>query len=76
MLSNVDTNTEYLNRFDTHNITLGAGFRSGNFYVDAAYLLSMQEADFAPYYDAEVINPVASVTETKNKFMLTLGMRF
>ena len=76
MLSNMDTNTEYLNRFDTQNITLGAGFRSGMFYVDAAYLLSMQKADFAPYYDAEIVNPVASVTDTKHKFMMTLGMRF
>lgn len=76
MLSNMDTNTEYLNRFDTQNITLGAGFRSGMFYVDAAYLLSMQKADFAPYYDAEIVNPVASVTDTKHKFMMTVGMRF
>ena len=76
MLSNMDTNTEWLNRFDTQNITLGAGFRSGMFYVDAAYLLSMQKADFSPYYDAEIVNPVASVTETKHKFMLSVGMRF
>ena len=76
MLSNMDTNTEYLNRFDTQNITLGAGFRSGMFYVDAAYLLSMQKADFAPYYDAGIVNPVASVTDTKHKFMMTVGMRF
>ncbi len=76
MLSNMDTNTEYLNRYDTQNITLGAGFRKGMFYVDAAYLLSMQKADFAPYYDAEIVNPVASVTDTKHKFMMTVGMRF
>ena len=76
MLSNMDTNTEYLNRFDTQNITIGAGFRSGLFYVDAAYLLSMQKADFVPYYDAEIVNPAAAVTDTKHKFMLSLGMRF
>jgi hypothetical protein len=37
---------------------------------------TVQDADFYPFYDAEYVNPAASVNETKDKFVVTLGMRF
>ena len=78
MLSSVDTNTEYLNRFDTNTFTMGIGYRKGMFYIDAAYMLSMQSCDFYPYYDAEFedIAPSAKVDEMKNKFVVSAGLRF
>lgn len=76
MLSYVDTNTEYMNSFETNNYTLGFGYRGSSFYFDAAYMLTMQDSDFYPFYDAEYINPAASVNKEESKFVLTLGMKF
>ena len=76
MLSYVDTNTEYMNSYETNNYTAGFGYRGKSFYFDAAYMRTVQDADFYPFYDAEYINPAASVEDTRDKFVVTLGMRF
>lgn len=82
--TNVDTNTEYLNSYATNNYTLGMGYSSGNFYIDAAYLLSQRDADFYPFFDSYTDeatgrynrNAPATVTENRHKLVLTAGLRF
>ena len=78
MISNVDTNTEYLNRLETNNITLGLGYRKGAFYFDAAYMLSIKKGNFYTYYDVDYndMNPATDVDEIRNKFVMSVGMRF
>ena len=76
VISVADTNTDYLNRFDTHAATLGIGYNDKNFYADFAYRYSIQNSDFYPYYDSEIPNPSASVQDVRNHFVLTIGGRF
>ncbi len=76
MFSTTDTNTEYQNSFDRNIVTLGMGYNSGNFYIDAAYKLSIQNSEFYPYYDSEIVNPAAKVENVRNHFMVTIGGRF
>ena len=75
-ISATNTSTEYLNRLETNIITLGAGYRDTSFYMDFAYQLSLQKADFYPYYDPEYENPAATVEDMKNRLVVTCGFRF
>ncbi|NVO11733.1 MAG: outer membrane protein transport protein [Bacteroidales bacterium] len=58
----------------------GVGYRSGNFFVDAAYLYSMQKESYI-FYDLRntdgslAINPV-STKMTEGKLLITLGFKF
>ncbi len=76
ILSATDTNTEYLNSLETNIFSLGAGYHDNSMYLDFAYNLSLRDADFYPYYDPEVVNPAASVKDSKHHLVLTLGYRF
>lgn len=83
MMTMPDTNTEYLNSMEQRNYTLGFGYRNNAFYVDAAYVLSVRESDFYPFYDyfsdehGNVhSNAATTVKDTKNRFMVTAGIRF
>ena len=71
-----ETSTEYMNRFDKNVITSGIGFQGKMFYLDLAYVLEMQKADFYPFYDYEFVNPGAAVTMNNHSLAATLGMRF
>jgi len=53
-------------------ISGGIGYRSGNFFIDAAYLYSMQKEKYVFYLDA---NPV-SAKMTEGKFITTIGFKF
>lgn len=83
MIPITDTNTEYLNSLEQQNYTLGVGFRSGKFYIDAAFVLSEREAEFYPFYDRftddngrTVNNYGASVKDTDTRLVVTAGTRF
>lgn len=76
MIAVTDTNTEFLNRFDTHSATLGLGYYYKNIYADFAYRYSLQCSDFYPYYDSEIQGPSSSVRDVRNHFVLTIGGRF
>ncbi|NOU18363.1 MAG: hypothetical protein HOO91_12475 [Bacteroidales bacterium] len=58
----------------------GVGYRSGNFFVDAAYLYSIQKENYI-FYDLRntdgslAINPV-STKMTEGKLLVTLGFKF
>ena len=71
-----ETSTQYMNRFDKNVITSGIGFQGKMFYLDIAYVLEMQKADFYPFYDYEFVNPGAAVTMNNHSLVATLGMRF
>ena len=71
-----DTNTDFINRYESNIITLGAGYRSGNLYFDMAYKLAMQKADFYNYYDSEYYNPASEVSTNRSSFVFSLGYRF
>lgn len=70
------TSTEYTNTLATNIITLGLGYRGKHFYFDAAYQCSMQDAEFFPYVDPELSVPAAEVSLLRNKFAITMGVRF
>lgn len=82
MFTNVDTNTEYLNSFESQAYTFGLGYRGEVFYFDAAYKLTKRDSEFYPFYDSYDENGVtlsnrgAKVTENKNQMVITVGMRF
>lgn len=71
-----DTNTDFVNKFETSVVTLGTGYRGENWYFDAAYKLAMQKADFYNYYDSEYENPCADVKTERSSLVFTLGYRF
>lgn len=58
----------------TSQISVGGGYRSGNFSLDMAYLHTMRTEKYK-FYDMDNLSPV----ETKlndGKFLVTLGFRF
>jgi len=74
---------------DRQNITLGLGYRFGNFSIDAAYVHTTQTSQwsaFSPFprnYDNAYAlvqdvqrGPTAQLKDTRNRFALTLGFRF
>lgn len=71
-----DTSTEYMNLYDKNNITVGLGYRFKRVYIDLAYMLQLQNADFYPFYDVEYVNPAAKVAFTDHTLAFTMGFRF
>lgn len=71
-----DTSTDYVNSFQTNVFTLGFGYMSNGFYLDFAYKLAMQRADFYNYYDADYLNPAASLDINRHNVVMSLGFRF
>jgi len=63
----------YLNENANRSIISGGiGYRSNNFFVDAAYQYSIQKEKYIFYQEA---NPV-STKMTEGKFLVTVGFRF
>ena len=71
-----DTKTDFVNSYETNIVTLGAGYRNKNLYLDVAYKLAMQEAEFYNYYDTDFYNPAASVSVNRSSLVFSLGYRF
>lgn len=83
------TDAEYENTLARNLLTVGLGYRIGQFYIDAAYQYSHQKGEFYPFdsqnsWDAGVDYPLSAdgllpATEVKterSQFMMTLGYRF
>lgn len=72
---------DYLNQDSNRSIISGGvGYRSGNFFIDAAYLYTMQNEKYV-FYDlrnldgTSAVNPVNSKI-TEGKFLATVGFKF
>jgi len=61
---------------DVRVYSIGAGYRNEDFYVDAAYLLSMQKGSFTPYSTKLAYTELASLNIARHSFLLTVGTRF
>lgn len=72
--NSINTDTDYANTKSNNNYTLGIGYRGQMFYADLAYLYSTYKEDFYPFDDGALQK--TSVTNTRSKVMLTLGLRF
>ena len=73
---NTDTSTEFMNKYETNILTLGAGYRGDDFYFDVAYKFAKQDADFYNYYDSEYYNPCGKVSTERSSLLFSLGYRF
>ena len=76
------TATDYINYGNTHRATFGLGYRSGNFYLDAAFLYQTQSADmYAFHYNSnsratENELPAQQLNLRRSTVTLTAGFRF
>ncbi|AKD02924.1 hypothetical protein POKO110462_01560 [Pontibacter korlensis] len=69
----------------THNYTFGVGIRLQNFYVDAAYVHSQQNTDYAPFVSGTSYSPYSlrttgepmlNIDRKQSSALLTLGFNF
>lgn len=81
--------TMYTFAGDRHNLTLGIGYKFGQFSIDAAYVHTTQNSSWSAYSafprqekqayaltNAAYHGPTTELHETHNRFALTLGFRF
>lgn len=71
------TNPSYTFDNYTQYITCGLGFRTGGFYIDAAYVYKNRESQFQAFsnfneYDA----PSATITDNNNSLVMSVGYKF
>jgi hypothetical protein len=62
--------------FDTKMYSGGLGYRINNYYLDLAYQRIEASNTTSPYTLNSFKEPVANVTNTRDNFFLTLGIRF
>lgn len=74
-LNTVNTNTEYFQQKGTNYYSLGMGYRTSGWYLDAAYMMKAQEEDFYPYQFNRNDLKGANVKSTTGNFVVTLGLR-
>lgn len=70
--------TSYMHQKPTHIITLGTGFKYKSFYLDLAYKLRSQKADFYAFdasFAETCLDPVV-VERTTHQISATLGFKF
>lgn len=72
--NSINTDTDYANKKANSNYTLGIGYKGSSFYADLAYMYSTYKEDFFPFVDGALLP--TTVTNTRSKVMVTLGMRF
>ncbi len=62
---------------DTHTVSVGAGYRYQQFYIDAAYVHRQRESTFHAFtnYD-NVVAPSAKLTDTRNALVISAGFKF
>lgn len=79
------TDAEYENTLERNNISLGLGYRMGNFYTDLAYQYSVRDGEFYPFDSGYSGNypltndgllPATKVKNERNNVLLTLGYKF
>lgn len=84
-VNSIRTDTDFINLKERKIYTCGVGYRGPMFYVDLAYKLTSQKADFYPfvYNDYDNVGNViyikpspAKVNFSVSQVLLTLGCRF
>lgn len=75
------TNPAYTFNKGTQYITAGLGYRSGGFYLDAAYVYKKTTSTwhgFSPFdnYGDWTVGPMAGVTTSHNNIVLSIGYKF
>lgn len=76
--------TDYTNWKDTHRITAGVGYATGNWNFDLAYQYSQTNGDFYPFMSyIDNANPsydnvadAVNVRNKRNQLLLTVGYKF
>ncbi len=77
--------TDYTNWKDTHRITAGFGYATGNWNFDLAYQYSQTNGDFYPfmsyidpdqYSSYDNVADAVSVSNKRNQLLLTVGYKF
>lgn len=74
---------------NTNNISVGLGYRTGGFYIDAAYVYSRRNSNWFAYSSYPSIDgygyqlepnpgtaPSATLTDTHNNLVLSIGFKF
>ncbi len=57
-------------------ISVGAGLREKNFFIDLAYRYSSATGTYSPYLTSSAPEQIIDIDESKGKFMLTFGVKF
>lgn len=71
------TNPSYTFNKDSNAVSLGLGYRYQAFYLDAAYVLRKRTSTYHAYTNYDNIKaPTASLSETTNSIVLSLGFKF
>lgn len=83
------TDAEYENMMSRNTYTLGMGFRSSQFYVDAAFQYTCQKSEFYPfdsmfsyedamvdYPSADGLLPATKMNNERMQLLMTVGYRF
>lgn len=78
------SHTDYANLGDINRFTLGLGYRTKHFYIDAAYQYQTQKADVYAFYvyDTSVAGSSANLLSkqtldlNRSNFMVTVGYKF
>lgn len=65
---------DYNNKFEQNTFTVGFGYRSRIFYVDAAYKYNMYKSDFYSFSDEAL--QATKVDNERHQLLVTLGARF
>jgi long-subunit fatty acid transport protein len=60
----------------TDTVSLGAGIRGENVFLDLAYRRLVAKSDYAPYLTTAAPQPVVNFDDVRDRFMLTLGFKF
>lgn len=78
------SHTDYVNLGDINRFTIGLGYRTKHFYIDAAYQYQTQKADVYAFYvydtnikgaSANLLNK-QSLDLNRSNFMVTVGYKF
>jgi hypothetical protein len=71
------TDPSYTMNKDTNAVSVGLGYRSGSFYIDGTYIHRERKSTYHAYTDyADVQAPVATLTDTNNSVVLSIGFKF
>lgn len=73
------TNPAYTFDQDTNYVSFGLGYRTGGFYIDAAYVYKNTKSTyhaFSPFEGAWQLEPYSNVKLRNNNIVLTLGYKF
>lgn len=68
--------TDYTNWKDTHRVTCGLGYKTGNVNIDLAYQYSATNGEFHPFQEYAGHVTTTNVSNKRHQLLLTLGYTF